>query len=152
MPTVSYTTTIDVARGDVWRFVRDMNNWAPLAKGYQSHEIINDRESIWTVKGDLGFISRITKFHVRITEWVEEQRVAFTVEGLNEPIKGQGAIELKDASDKVGTDIRGEATLNFGGPMGPIVNRFIGPWVQSGADELVTKIVAAVRETSREPQ
>ncbi len=148
MPAVTYTTTIDVTRGDVWRFVRDMNNWAPFTKGYQSHEVINDQESIWTVKGDLGFISRTTKFHVRITEWIEGERVAFTVEGLNEPIKGEGAIQLKDTADGTGTEIRGEATLNFGGPLGPVINRFITPGVKEGADELLTKIVAAVRETS----
>jgi carbon monoxide dehydrogenase subunit G len=152
MPTVSYTTTIDVPRGEVWGFVRDMNNWAPFAKGYQSHEVINDRESIWIMKGDLGFISRTTKFHVRITEWIEGDRVAFTVQGLNEPIKGEGAIQLDDTGDASGTEIRGDASLSFGGPMGPIVNKFIGPWVQSGADELVTKIVAAVRQTPLEQQ
>ena len=42
MPEVSYTATIDVGRDAVWQFVKDLNNWAPFAKGYQSHEIIND--------------------------------------------------------------------------------------------------------------
>ena len=41
MPNVSYTATIDVARATVWDFVQDINNWAPFARGYQEHEIIN---------------------------------------------------------------------------------------------------------------
>lgn len=152
MPTVTYTTTIDVPRADVWEFVRDMNNWAPFAKGYQSHEIINEQESIWTIKGELGPISRTTKFHIVITEWVEGERVGFTFEGLNEPISGAGAIQLKETTDSAGTAIAGEAELKFGGALGPIVNQFIGPFVRAGADELVTKIVAAVRQASgRQP-
>lgn len=148
MPKVEYTTTIELPRGEVWEFVRDMNNWAPFAKGYQSHEVLNDRESIWTVKGELGPVSRTTKFHVTITEWVEGERVGFTFKGLNEPISGEGAIQLKDAAGGGGTEIIGEAEIKFGGALGPIVNRFIGPFVKAGADELVTKIVAAVRERS----
>lgn len=152
MPTVSYTTTIDVPRADVWEFVRDMNNWAPFTKGYQSHEIINEQESVWTIKGELGPISRTTKFRIVITEWVEGERVGFTFTGLNEPISGAGAIQLKDRPDNTGTDIIGEADIRFGGTLGPIVNQFIGPFVRAGADDLVTKIVAAVCQTSGQQQ
>ena len=142
MPEITYTTTMQAPRADVWEFVRDMNNWAPFARGYQTHELLNERESVWTVKVDLGPISRVTKFHVSIVEWVEGERVAFTVNGLNEPITGQGAIQLSD--DGPGTRIVGDATLAFGGSLGPVVNQLIVPWIQAGADELVTKIVAAV--------
>lgn len=144
MPTVNYTTVMAAPRATVWEFVRDMNNWAPFTRGYQSHEILNERESVWTVKGDLGPISRITKFHIVITEWVEGERVGFTVTGLNEPITGAGAIHLSDAAGDSQTEIRGEATLTFGGSIGPVVNHLIGPFIKAGADELVTKIIIAI--------
>ncbi len=143
MPDVSYTTVMRAPCSEVWEFVRDMNNWAPFARGYQSHEVIDERESIWTVKGDLGPISRVTKFHITITEWIEAERVAFTLTGLNEPITGQGAIQLSD-NGGAETQIRGEATLLFGGTLAPVVNHLIGPWIREGADDLVSKIVAAV--------
>lgn len=151
MPDVDYTTTIEIARPDVWEFVKDMNNWAPFAEGYQSHEVVNDRESIWTVKGEIGPISRTTKFHVQITEWVEMERVAFELKGLNEPISGGGAIRLSDTEDGGGTEIRGEATLQFGGSLGPIVNHMIGPWIRAGADDLVTKIARALQPDYEKP-
>lgn len=144
MPSVEYTTVMGAPRPEVWEFVRDMNNWAPFTRGYQAHEILNDRESIWTVKGELGPISRVTKFHIVITEWIEGERVAFTVTGLNEPITGAGAIQLSDAPADSETEIRGEATLAFGGSIGPVVNQLIGPFIRSGADELVTKIIIAI--------
>ena len=54
MPAVDYTATIDVARATVWEFVKDINNWAPFARGYQEHEVLNENESVWTVKGEVG--------------------------------------------------------------------------------------------------
>ena len=151
MPKVDFTATIDVPRPTVWEFVRDMNNWAPFATGYQSHEVISDRGSVWTVKGDVGPISRVTKFRVIITEWVEQERVAFTVEGLNEPITGEGAIQLSD-SETNGTEIHADAGINFGGSLGPIISPFIGPWIQSGANDLVTKIALALQPDYQKPE
>jgi carbon monoxide dehydrogenase subunit G len=150
VPKVSYTAEMEIARETVWAFVRDMNNWAPFARGYQAHEVVNDRESVWTVKGEIGPISRVTKFHINITEWVEGQTVGFTVKGLNEPVTGEGAIRLSDGNGG-GTDILGEATLEFGGNLGPILNHLIGPWVQSGADELVTKIAVTLQPSYVRP-
>lgn len=144
MPDISYTCGMRAARPRVWEFVQDINNWAPFTRGYQAHEILNDRESVWTVKGDLGPISRVTRFHVSITEWVVGERVGFEVNGLNEPITGKGAIQLSDRDGSAETEIRGEATLNFGGSMGPVINQLIVPFVHAGADELVTKIVLAI--------
>ncbi len=152
MPKVDYTTVMDVSRAVVWEFVRDMNNWAPLAKGYQHHEIINARESMWTIKGDIGPISRTTKFHIVITEWVEGERVGFTLRGLNEPIGGEGVITLADADTGPGTKIRGDATLEFGGTLGPVVNHLVGPWLQAGADDLVTKIAMTLQPSYTRPR
>lgn len=145
MPSLSYTTTMTTPRARVWLFVRDVNNWAPLVKGYQSHELITERESVWAVKGELGPVSRTTKFRITVTEWVEGEKVAFTVKGLNEPITGEGSITVRD--DGSGTQISGNGTVQFGGALAPMVNRLIAPFVQSTADELVTKIVAAVQGT-----
>src|SRR3990172_1349681 len=144
MPEITYKTTMAAPRATGWEFVRDINNWAPLTRGYQAHEIVNDCESVWTVRGDLGPISRITKFHVTITEWVEGERVAFNVYGLNEPINGEGAISIADGAGASSTDIQGNATIEMGGTLGPVVNQLIVPFVEEGADELVTKIVIAV--------
>lgn len=144
MPEISYKTTMAAPRQTVWEFVRDINNWAPLTRGYQAHEIVNDRESVWTVKGDVGPISRVTKFHVMITEWVDGERVAFIVKGLNEPISGSGAISIADDDAAASTAIQGNATIEMGGTLGPVVNHLIVPFVEEGADELVTKIIIAV--------
>jgi carbon monoxide dehydrogenase subunit G len=141
MPQVNYTATIDVPRPAVWDFVKEINNWAPFAKGYQEHEVLSERESRWTVKGDIGPISRVTKFHVTITEWLDGERVGFTLKGLNEPVSGAGAIRLI-----------GEATIEFGGNLGPVINHLFVPWARAGADELVTKIAVALQPSYVRPK
>ena len=152
MPKVDYAATIEVPRAAVWDFVQDINNWAPFAKGYQEHELINDRESLWTVRGDIGPISRVTKFHVQITEWIDGERVGFVLKGINESVTGQGAIRLVDASAGPGTDIIGEAMLEFGGSLGPVINHLFVPWAKMGADELVTKIAVALQPSYVKPK
>ena len=53
------------------------------------------------------------------------------------------AITIADG-DAGGTAIQGNATIEMGGTLGPVVNQLIVPFVEEGADELVTKIVIAV--------
>jgi carbon monoxide dehydrogenase subunit G len=90
MPEVMYTTVVHAPQDAIWDFVKDMDNWAPFVTGYQSHEVINDADSIWTLKGDVGVLSRVVQFRVHITEWAGPARVAFTMSGVNEQTDGEG--------------------------------------------------------------
>ena len=58
MRKVNYSTTINLPIEEVWGFVQDMNNWAPMVKGYRAHEILNEKES--------SFISSLLLFPVMI--------------------------------------------------------------------------------------
>jgi carbon monoxide dehydrogenase subunit G len=80
---------------DVWEFVKDMNNWAPFLTGYQSHEALDETDSIWTLKGDVGVLARTVKLRARVTEWNGPERVAFTLSGLNEPVEGGGTLVMQ---------------------------------------------------------
>jgi carbon monoxide dehydrogenase subunit G len=82
---------VSAAFPKVWRFVRDMDNWAPLLTGYQRHEKIDDTTSIWFLKGELGGLTRIAEFKAVVTEWDESGRVTFKLEGINEPLTGSGS-------------------------------------------------------------
>lgn len=96
MAEASYTTTTRVPAGLVWDFVQDMDRWAPFVMGYQGHERKSDTESVWTLKGDLGVMSRTLSFDVLITEWNGPSRVRFTLRGINEPMNGEGAFTIED--------------------------------------------------------
>ena len=98
MPEVEYTTTLNLPREAVWGFVKDMNNWAPFLTGYQRHEILNETDSIWTLKGDVGILARVVRLKAHVTEWSGPDRVAFTLTGLNEPVEGGGELVMRAAS------------------------------------------------------
>jgi hypothetical protein len=90
VPEVAYTTVVHAPQMAIWDFVKVMDNWAPYVTGYQSHEVIDDADSIWTLKGDVGVLSRVVQFRVHITEWAGPARVAFTMSGINEQTEGEG--------------------------------------------------------------
>jgi carbon monoxide dehydrogenase subunit G len=98
VPEVEYTTTVGLPRETVWDFVKDMNNWAPYLTGYQTHEVLSDTDSIWTLKGDVGVLARVVKLKAHVTEWNGPGRVSFTLTGLNEQVDGDGTLEM-DAAD-----------------------------------------------------
>jgi carbon monoxide dehydrogenase subunit G len=92
----THTVTTSAKPDTVWEFVSDMDRWAPFLLGYQSHEKRSDRESIWKIKGDVGSLTRIVDFRVLITEWTEPERVRFTLEGIGEPMNGDGSFLLEE--------------------------------------------------------
>jgi carbon monoxide dehydrogenase subunit G len=94
MPEVEYTTTMRLSPEAIWDFIKDMNNWAPFLTGYQKHEIVDEKESVWTLKGDIGILSRMVKLKVLITEWNGPEKVSFTLTGLNEEVEGGGTFVM----------------------------------------------------------
>jgi carbon monoxide dehydrogenase subunit G len=89
-----YTTTARLPVETIWEFVREMDHWAPLVTGYQGHVKESEDDSVWTLKGDVGVLARVVRFRVHITEWAGPERVRFALEGLNEPMKGEGLFEM----------------------------------------------------------
>jgi carbon monoxide dehydrogenase subunit G len=72
-----------------------MDNWGRFVTGYQKHEKQSDVDSTWTLKGDVGVLSRTLTFQVKILEWNGPSRVAFTLDGVNEPMHGEGTFSLE---------------------------------------------------------
>jgi carbon monoxide dehydrogenase subunit G len=95
MPEVTYSTTMSLPVTLVWDFVKDMNNWAPMLTGYQKHEVLSDTDSVWTLKGDVGILSRVVQLKAHVTEWAGPERVSFTLTGLNEVVEGGGSLLMK---------------------------------------------------------
>jgi carbon monoxide dehydrogenase subunit G len=95
MPEAEYATTSPLPIDAIWDFVRDMDGWAPFVTGYLSHEKQGERDSLWVLRGDVGVLSRAVTFRVHVTEWAGPSRVAFALEGVNEPLKGEGAFHME---------------------------------------------------------
>ncbi len=95
MAEAEYTTTATLPIETIWDFVSEMDNWASFVAGYQQHEKQSASESIWTLKGDVGVLTRTLTFRVQIGEWSPPDRILFSLEGLNEDMKGEGSFTLE---------------------------------------------------------
>ncbi len=95
MPEVEHTALVRAPLDVVWEFTRDLNNWAQYVTGYQAHTAKSETDSAWTLKGDVGALTRTVELEVHITEWRDRESVEFMLRGVNEPIEGFGAFHLR---------------------------------------------------------
>ena len=96
MPEAEHSTTARLPVPVIWGYVREMDNWAPFLRGYQSHEKQSDTDSIWVLKGDVGMIDahrEVPRPHRRVGRAVA--RCSFTLKGLNEPMQGGGELPAR---------------------------------------------------------
>lgn len=140
MPSGTHTTELDIPIEKVWNFVSDMNRWAPLVPGYIEHEILNDKQSTWTFKGDIGIMQKTVKLQINITEWKEPSLVTFDLTGLNENFAGNGYFKAAAISNSK-TEMVGNLDITAKGVMGPMVNAILKSFVPKTATDL-TKAIA----------
>ena len=166
MPEVTAQTVVDRPLSEVWDFVAEMDNWAPMLKGYLGHKKHSDTQSTWTLTGDLGPFTKTIEVAVEVTDWVEADRVAFELTGITEQVRGEGALSLgMDAPElsawqrlwawllgrsPVAGPAQGSANLRFTfainalGPMGPMINPMLGPYADAVAKDLLKKVAAHI--------
>jgi carbon monoxide dehydrogenase subunit G len=98
MPEIEHSVRINAPVERVWAYVEKLPNWAPLMIGFQKLELVDDRRSIWKLRGDVGILSREVDIQADITLWEPLQRVEFTVTGLTERLTGEGSFVLEPAA------------------------------------------------------
>jgi len=145
MPAGTHTVQLSVGIEEIWTFVSDMDKWAPLVPGYIEHEIINDRESTWAFKGDLGFMKKTVKLKIDITEWNEPTRVTFNLKGISDNFNGSGYF-IAEAIDANNTTMSGNLDITAGGAMGPMVNTILKNFVPKTAEELTVAVADKIKE------
>lgn len=128
MAEATYATTTRIPAATLWEFVREMDHWAPFVTGYQRHEKTSERESVWTLKGDLGVMSRTLTFRVRIVEWSGPERVRFELEGLNEPMRGAGSFAIEPADAPGAPDGPAPAAADAGPRRGRLLRLLESLW------------------------
>ncbi|MFS0781843.1 CoxG family protein [Bacillus sp. 1P06AnD] len=145
MPAGTHTVELPVAIEEIWKYVSDMDKWAPLVPGYITHEIINDKESTWEFKGDLGFMKKKVKLKIDIQEWIEPTTVTFNLKGLSDNFKGGGYFEAEKIDD-THTNMTGNLDITAGGAMGPMVNTILKNFVPKTAEELTVAVANKIKE------
>ncbi|GEN84492.1 hypothetical protein SLU01_28040 [Sporosarcina luteola] len=143
MPSGTHTTELDLPIEKVWDFVSEMNRWAPLVPGYIEHEILSDKQSTWTFKGDIGIMQKTVKLQIDITEWREPTLVTFDLKGLNENFAGNGYFKAEVLSETQ-TVMHGNLDITAKGVMGPMVNAILKSFVPKTAEDLTNAIAEEI--------
>ena len=119
---VSVPAPIDV----LWAFCADPANWVDLLRGYQSHEVIDDRRSSWTLQVDVGPFSRVVIAEAAVIELVEGERVKLAINGSDAtPFSGEAEVHANE--DDGVTSVALDVFLTPLGPTGRMVNAVAGP-------------------------
>ncbi|OGW19603.1 MAG: hypothetical protein A2X56_14840 [Nitrospirae bacterium GWC2_57_13] len=114
MPVTEHTFTIRLPIKIVWSFMSDRHEVGCLFPGCKGVKVLNDLDSIWTVRVSLGPFSRTVQMKTHTTEYREFEKLAWEAEGDN--LKSTGSVALKKLSDnetQVAYRIEGHVTGHF---------------------------------------
>ncbi|GAA0590856.1 hypothetical protein GCM10009001_03580 [Virgibacillus siamensis] len=134
---------VDVPIRNVWTFVSDMNNLAPLIPGYVEHQIHSSTRSVWLAKGEVGFIEKTVRMQLDITECSEPELIAFTLKGLNENFSGDGYFRAKKIHQQK-TVITGCLRLKANGLTAPMMNSVLRKIVPKAAERFTKAVAEAI--------
>jgi carbon monoxide dehydrogenase subunit G len=98
MPAREVTFTVKLPIESVWSFMSDRKEVGCLFPGCQGVEILNDVDSIWTLKMSLGPFSRTIVMNAHTTEMVHHKRIAWTA--THEHLITSGIVSFRKISDE----------------------------------------------------
>lgn len=145
MPNSTKEIKIAATPQQVWSFLIDVDQWAPLIPGYIEHEKSNDQQFTWKFRADLGVIQKNIVMQVDITEQAEHSKVAFTLEGLNENLEGNGSFQVEEATDA--TSLIGYLDITGKGMMGSVMNSMMKTYVPETVNALTEAISEKTSQT-----
>lgn len=149
MPGGSFSKEVDVPIEVVWGFVSDMNKWAPLVPGYIEHKVLNEKQSTWKFKGDVGKLQKTVTMRIDIIEWKRPTTVRFTLTGLSENVTGKGYFEARTITD-FQTEMTGNLNITAKGLMGPVINPILKTLVPKAVRRLTESIVIKIMDNQRQ--
>jgi carbon monoxide dehydrogenase subunit G len=145
MPSGLHQVEVKLSLDEVWNFVKDMDNWAPLVPGYIDHKKINERQSTWEFKSDVGIMKKKVNLLIDIKEWIEPTRVTFQLKGINEKFTGNGYFEAESISPNR-TKMVGFLDINAEGAMSSLVNNILKTTIPKTAEEMAIAIAEKLEE------
>jgi carbon monoxide dehydrogenase subunit G len=80
---------------ELWDYLATFTNWAPHVVGYQSLREVDEKTSVWTLRGDVGILSREVEIEVAVTAWDVGRSATFALTGLTERLTGTGSFDVR---------------------------------------------------------
>jgi len=97
MPTKEVTFSIQLPIRSVWSFMIDRKEVGCLFPGCKGVTILNDLDSIWTIRMSLGPFSRTIEMQAHTEEMREQQLLKWSASG--EHLRTSGLITFRKLSD-----------------------------------------------------
>jgi carbon monoxide dehydrogenase subunit G len=97
MPSKEVVFNVKLPIKFVWSFMVDRSEVGCLFPGCKRVRILNDLDSIWTVKMSLGPFSRTIEMNAHTIEQIENERIAWTA--THEHLVTSGITTLRKISD-----------------------------------------------------
>ena len=139
MATGTHKVEIPVDVQAVWDYVSDLEKWATSVPAYKEHEIINDKQSIWTFEGSVKGIKKTVEVQVDITEWNEPSNIKFELKGLSDNFTGSGQFTAEAVNGK--TTMTCTVDVHAGGLSGAVLSPVI-KWAVPKATTRLTESIA----------
>ncbi len=98
MPSKEVTFTVKLPIEYVWSFMTDRREVGCLFPGCRSVKIINDLDSVWTVKFTLGPFSRTMEMQTHTTEMVDLERLSWVATGEN--VSASGTVGMRRVGEE----------------------------------------------------
>lgn len=132
----------------VWEYIKDFNDWAPLIPGYVSHKIVNEKESNWAFKTDIGPLKKKIEFRLDILSMHAPRSMTFQVNGLNEGFTGHGQIEAKKLK-RDRTFLTASIDLQATGPLAKIIKPMLKNNPPKITKEFKEEVTTRIHEYNR---
>jgi carbon monoxide dehydrogenase subunit G len=114
MPKREVVFNIKLPIASVWSFMIDRKEVGCLFPGCKGVEILNDLDSIWSIRMSLGPFSRTIEMHAHTTDMVEHQRLAWTA--THEHLITSGIVLFRKVSEtetEITYHLEGHVTGHF---------------------------------------
>lgn len=83
---------------ELWTFMEHFPNWAHYVVGYRDLRQVDDTTAVWTLRGDVGILSREVEIEVSVTSWKPGHSADFALEGVTERLSGTGGFVVSAAT------------------------------------------------------
>jgi carbon monoxide dehydrogenase subunit G len=127
MPKREVTFTVKMPIESVWSFMSDRKEVGCLFPGCKGVEILNDVDSIWTIKMSLGPFSRTIVMNAHTTEMVHHERIAWTAK--HEHLITSGIVTFRKISEnetEIDYQLEGHVTDKFSFLQDMVVSEKLG--------------------------
>jgi uncharacterized membrane protein len=114
MPSKEVTFTINLPVNSVWSFMTDRLEVGCLFPGCKGVKILNDLDSVWTIRMSLGPFSRMIEMQAHTTEMVEHKRMSWTA--THEHLITSGVVTFRKVSQdetEITYHLEGHVTGHF---------------------------------------